>query len=356
MQIIQKYLVREVVMIFCMALAAVVSIYLVVDFFEKVDDFLEAGIPISRAFVFFGLRIFFVIAQVTPVAVLLAVLIVLGLMARNNELIALKSSGIGTRYLLTPLVFLGVGFSILLFFLAEIIVPITVVKANHIWNVEVRKQIATFRQKNIWIKGHRAIYHVAYFNPADETIAGVSFNFFDDQFKIAKHIDADKGIYKDGKWILTNCLEQVRLKDGTYKVTCPSQIALTIDLEPDSLKKVAKRSDEMTLTELSAYIQKVENEGYDATPYRVDWHAKLAFPAVCLIMIIVGTAIALRNKKGEGIAIGVTYGIGIAFCYWVINSLCLSLAYNGLLRPSLAPWLTNMIFASLGILLLIYVD
>lgn len=356
MQIIHKYLIRETLKTFIIVLVAVVCIYLVVDFFEKIDDFLESKVPISEAFVFFMFRLPLIIAQVTPVGVLLAVLIVLALMARNNELVALQSGGISTYSLLKPLLVLGLAFSFLLFFFAEIVVPITMARANYIWKVKVDKQVATFRQNNIWIKGNRAIYHIAYFNPADESISDLTFNFFDDKFNIAKRIDAKKGIYKNGRWLLHDCVEQVRLEDGSYGVTYPYQRTLKTDFVPEDLKTVVKKSEEMSFNELSAYIQKVTKEGYDTTPYQVDWQAKLAFPAVCLVMTIAGAAISLRNKKGEGIAMGIAYGIGVAFCYWILYGLCLSLGYNGFLHPLAAAWLTNTIFVFLGIVTLVNVD
>jgi len=355
-QIIHKYLIREVLKNFAIVLAAAMTIYLVVDFFEKIDDFLESMVPISQALIFFMFRLPLIIAQVTPVGVLLAVLIVLGLMARNNELVALQSGGISTYYLLKSLLVLGLAFSLFLFFFAEIVVPITMAKANHIWEVKVNKQEATFKQKDIWIKGNRAIYHIAYFNPADKSISGVTFNFFDDRFNIAKRIDAKKGIYEDGRWLLHDCVEQIRLEDGSYQVVYPLQRTLKIDLAPEDLKRLVKKSEEMSFNELSTYIQKVKEEGYDATPYQVDWQAKLAFPVVCLVMTLVGTAISVRNRKKEGIAMGIAYGIGVAFCYWVVYGLCISLGHNGLLQPFLAAWVTNTIFVFLSIVILLYVD
>jgi len=356
MLIIRKYLVGGVIRIFSIALCAVVSIYLVVDFFEKIDDFIEAGVPVSRAFLFFLLRIPFVTGQVTPVAVLLAVIIFLSLMVRNNELVALRSSGVSTYSLVAPLLVVGLTFSILLFFFAEIVVPMTMLKSNHIWNVEVKKRIASFREKDVWMKGPRSIYHIEYFNPFGETISGVSFSFFNGQFKLVKRIDAKKGIYRNGEWILTDCFEQIRLTDGTYQGTFPATLRLKIDLSPEGLKSVVKKSGEMSFNELVAYIQKIKAEGYDATPYMVDRHAKVAFPFVCFVMTMVGAAIALYKKQGEGFAMGITYGIGASFLYWIMYSFFLSMGYNGSLHPLLSAWLVNIVFISFGFLMLLHVD
>ena len=72
MLIINTYLSREICKFFCLLLTVVLGVYLIVDFFQKLDDFFEAGLPISRALVYFALKIPFIVAQVLPVCLLLA--------------------------------------------------------------------------------------------------------------------------------------------------------------------------------------------------------------------------------------------------------------------------------------------
>src|SRR3989339_1358889 len=123
MTIIHKYIIREVLKYLAIVLIMVVGIYIVVDFFEKIDDFLEAGLPFSKALIFFAYKTPFIIAQITPVGLLLAVLIVFGLMNKNNEIIALKSAGVSVYHLLKPMIALGLLMSFFMFFLSEAIVP-----------------------------------------------------------------------------------------------------------------------------------------------------------------------------------------------------------------------------------------
>jgi lipopolysaccharide export system permease protein len=109
----------------------------------------------------------------------------------------------------------------------------------------------------------------------------------------------------------------------------------------------------MGLAELAKYIQKVEREGYGATRYRVAYHGKIAAPFVCLFLSVLGTAIALRGKLREGMPVSITYGLGIAFLYWIFNSFCLSLGYAEMLPPVPAAWIANLVFScASGFLLL----
>jgi lipopolysaccharide export system permease protein len=355
MTIIHKYLTKELLKYFCIVLTAVVGIYLAVEFFGRIDNFLDAKLPISRALAFLTLKIPFIVAQIAPVGLLLAVLIVFGIMVNNNEIVALKNGGVSIFYLFKPILVMGLLFSALLFFFSEVAVPITMGKANRIWRSEVKKESAvTSREKNIWIKGNRSISHITYFKPSSETIFGVTLNYFDESFRLIKRIDAQKGVYKGGEWRLLNVVEQDLVKDEkSYKVTYSVESPAKLEFAPEDLKRVVKKCEEMSYGELSEYIQKVEEEGYDATSYRVDLSAKIAFPLVCVVMSIVGTSLALWRKRKEGFASSVVYGIGMAFLYWTFYSLCLSLGYGGILPPVIAAWLTNIIFTCLGTLVIL---
>ncbi len=358
MSIINKYLTKEIIQLFGLILIMVVAIYIVVDFLEKIDDFLEAGLPFSKAFTFFVYKTPFIIAQIAPVGILLAVLVVFGLMNRNNEVIALTSSGVSTFYLIKPVIIIGLVFTVLLFILSEVLVPITTAKANRIWLGEVRKEmVITNKAENIWIKGNRLISHIRFFNPMERAIFGVTIHKFDKDFNLVERIDAEKGFYRKGQWWFYDALVQkLNPEFGNYESELVEKMTTEFDFLPEDLKQVMKKSEEMSFTELADYMHKVENEGYDATNYRVDLYAKIAFPFVCIIMSLVGVSIGIRRQIGDMLPFGVALGIGIAFLYWIFYSFCVSLGYGGMIPPMIAVWTANLIFLCLAILNLLYAD
>ena len=124
MFILHRYLIKEILKHFGFVLVAAIGIYVSVDFFENIDKFMDAGLPISRIIEFLKLKLPLIIAQITPVGILLAVLITFGLMNKNNEIIALKSGGLSVYHFLRPILSLGILFSVFLFYLSEIVVPI----------------------------------------------------------------------------------------------------------------------------------------------------------------------------------------------------------------------------------------
>ncbi|MGD9211888.1 MAG: LPS export ABC transporter permease LptG [Desulfobacteraceae bacterium] len=356
MPILTRYLIKETLKIMLAILIMVIAIYVFIDFIEKSGKFVQAGLPISRTITFFIYNIPLIISQIFPVVILLSVLIVLGIMNKRNEILALKSCGVSIYLLLKPLLTMGLIMAGALFFLSNSVVPMSSRMSNQIWMEEVRGKKAnlTGSEQNIWINGNNRITHIGFYDPVQKVIKDITLYIFDDNFKLIRRLDAAGGSFSANGWNLTDILDQ-RLEYGKnhYTTTHAESKTVNLDFSVDDLARVAVKSEELNFQSLWKYIQKVESEGYDATLYRVDLHAKLAMPFVCVIMPLLGIGIALRGNRNEGVAVGVAYGIGASFLYWILMSFCMSLGYGDMLPPFVAAWIANFIFITLGGILLI---
>ncbi|MGB9498568.1 MAG: LPS export ABC transporter permease LptG [Dissulfuribacterales bacterium] len=346
MTIIHSYITRMFFKYFGIVLGMVIIIYLSIDFFGKIDKFIKASTTTTDIIAYFLYKIPLIMSQITPVAVLMSVLVVFGLMAKNNEIIALKSGGVSLYYLLLPVMIIGMCLSLLLFIFSEALVPISIVKAHQIRakKTQAKKMMAS-RGKNIWIRGDQSITHIQYYNPSDQTVFGISIVYFDDSFGLKKRINAKKGRYGNGKWVLNDCMIQdFSNQDNDQQTNFYDEKSFQLNLLPSDLQQVAVKSEEMSFSRLLKYIRKIESQGYDATKYRVDLYAKTAFPFICLILSLFGSGLALRGSTKDGMVISFAYGIITAFIYWSFYSFCLSLGYGNILPPLLAAWIANLIF------------
>ncbi len=357
MSIISRYIIREILRYFLLILLAVVGIYLMVDFFERIDNFMESGVPLVRSIPYFLYKIPFIVAQILPVGVLLSVLVVFGIMKRDNEIVALKAGGMSAFYLVRIVAMVGLAASAILFVLSEMVVPVTIAKSNRIWLGEVRKKLpASAEKKNIWLRDKGQITHIVYFNPVSNTIYTLKINYFDQWFKLVRRIDAKSAIYRGDRWILKDVLDQrLDAATGTYAAAYHRRLPEKLSFVPADLRRIVKPVEEMGYVELRSYVRKLESEGYDSTKYRVDLQAKIAFPLVCIVLCLIGTGISLgtRGSRKEGLAIIIAVGLGLSFLYWVFYSFCVSLGYGEMLPPVVAVWLANVIFSCLGLFTLL---
>jgi lipopolysaccharide export system permease protein len=358
MSTIHRYIYKELARYLVMVLTSVATLYLVVDFFEKADRFVKAGLGMGRALAFFACNLPFIMGQIAPVGFLLAVLITFGLMGKNNEIVALKSGGASAFYLMRPVLWVGLFMSVGLFLYKDTVVPVTLSHANRIWVQEVKKKrLDRLRTKNIWLKERGRIIHVSHYNPRQKTIYGVTINDLDSHFRLVRRLDAEMGRFTATGWQLMAVIEQEPSgENGDPVVSIHKTLKVDLQLEPEDFKQVVRSNDEMSFRTLMDDIDAIEADGFDARSQRVDLHAKISFPMICLILALIGGGISLRGNRGEGIFAGILIAIGIAFCYWFSHSVCLSLGYGGILPPLAAAWATNLVFLCVGLFVVLQVE
>jgi lipopolysaccharide export system permease protein len=354
MKIISRYLYKEFFTFFVISLITFLLIYLVIEFFGKIDNFLEAHVPLKVAFLFFIYHIPFVIQQMTPVSVLISVMLTLGIMNKHNEILAIKNCGISLFRLFYPLVAISVFIGIGLFFLSESIVPITSSVANNIWKIQVEKRNTqgAYKLSHIWYRGKDSIYQIRSYDSRKNIIEGLSIFFFDDTFRLHKRIDARKAKWVEGLWYLNDGLIQKITPDGSRETVRFRSHTIRLPEMPHVFKRTMKAPEEMSFWELKKYTRKLREEGYDSTRCQVDLHNKIASPFISLVLTLIGIALGLRKKKG-GIPFGITIGIGISFLYLLIFGLSRSLALSGALPPAFGAWLANLLFLLFGIYLIL---
>lgn len=338
-------------------MSAFVIIYLIVDVLENIHDFIRQGVPFSSTIEFFAFKIPLIIVQVAPVATLLSSVITLGILAKNSELIAIMTSGINIFKIIDPIIGISILVSIILMVGNESILPYTNHRINYIESTELNNKDprGSFKQNRILYRSNNSIYNINVFDPKKNTLKGITIYYFDKDFNLVKRLDADKARWINNKWYFhdissrdfENGLE-VGMKRWREKI-------IHIPESPDDFKVVEKTTDEMSYAELKEYVKKVEAEGYDATKYSVDMHAKLAFPFACIIMPLFGIPFALKTGRERGIIRGIGISIIISFGYWVILSVTLSLGHNGTLPAIVSAWVANFIFLMVGIYMLLNV-
>nr|HID59443.1 LPS export ABC transporter permease LptG [Desulfobacterales bacterium] len=350
MIIITKYILKEFIKTFLVTLFAFIMIYILVEFFERIDNFIEAGATFRHAITYFLFKVPFVLTQMVPVAILLGTMITLGLLSRNNEIVALKASGISIFRIVTPLFSISLLISIFSFINNEIIVPYTSRTVNDVWNnyVEKRPRQHIYKHEMIWYRGKNVIYNIRTFNSLNRTMEGVVINQFDCNFRLVRRIKARKSIWKEGYWLLLDGTLKDLEPDGEYRITIFNKKEFKFSETPEDFEKVVKQSDEMSFWELREYARKIEAEGYDARRYIVDMHNKISFPFISLIMSLVGISFSLSTPGRGGIAMSISMGFVIIILYIITFKLSETLGYSGMLPPVVAAWTANILFVGVG--------
>ena len=357
MNVLTRYLLKEFFKLLIVCQLVFIALYLMIDFASGIDDFIKAGVPKSVMMEYFAFKIPAIAGQMLPPAVLTTVIILFSLMKRNNEVVALKASGVNTWQVAQPLVLLAAFLSVVLFFFSETVVPYASSRCNEIWRIEVKKENpGRFHgQNHVWYKGKNCIYFIKQFDSRKMMMVDPTFYFFDDKFKITRRIDGRRAIWKENGWQVQNGIVQNREKDGTYNLKKFEHLDVKLDENPKDFIRENVEPDEMGYGQLKRFAQRLKLEGYDANRYFVELNIKIAFPFIVLIMTLMGIPIALW-KKGMGTPVAVSIGIALCFVYLLILGLARTLGFAGILPPMFSAWLANSIFLFLGTYMMIHAN
>jgi len=329
-----------------------VIMFLTIEFFDKMDIFTSSIKIFAVSVVYLMLMLPFYVHAILPFSFLIAMLIMLILMIRGNEMIIARTSGISTLSLMKPLLAFSMVLVVFSFVLSEWIIPFTSGASDYLLRVKIRggESQVFFKNDKIWFKKNNVICNIDYFDAKSDTIKGLTVLELSDTFAIKKRYDAEQGTFKDGSWYFTHVAERTFDGNGIIAKKTYAEFKDLIE-EPPSFFKIANKDPEnMGYGELARYIEKLKSDGHNIRRYLVDLYNKVAFPFANLIMVFAAFSVGLRYMKTKHVSVGVLSGIMLGACYWGVHFLSLAFGYGETFPPLFAAWLSNCLFIAAGII------
>ena len=186
--ILENYVAREFIKLVGLSLVTFVSLFIIVDFFEKIDRLVRAQLGPGALLEYLILKLPFAIGQVLPAAVLLGVMLTFGLMSRSHETMAIRTSGLNILSLIRPIIIYSGGVALLLLALNLYLIPWSQGRLDVFWQTQVdKKQPRNLHNlEHFWYKGDQAIYNIVMFRKDIQTLEGVKIYLFDRQFHLVQ--------------------------------------------------------------------------------------------------------------------------------------------------------------------------
>lgn len=357
-RILHRYVAREYLKIFSLSLSSLILIYVVVLFFQKANLFIKYQAPFYLVFEYLLYKIpEFTFQWTLPYAVLLATLLTLGTLSRHSEITALKAGGISLYRITLPLFFIALIISFFSFLGNDYLVPFANQTTRYLVDIKVRKEqpVSFFKNYKIWYHSDHRIFNIQLLDPKKKTLEGFTLYQFDDHFRCIQRIDAREAKWVNGVWRFYQGAMRNFAQDGSFKTTPFKEIEFSMDENWESFQKIERAPEEMSYAELRTYIQKIQSSGYDATRYLVDLYAKLSYPLLNLIMVLIGIPFALKTGRSGGVALSIGMSVLIGLTYGVTFYIFLSFGRSGVLPPLLSSWIPTLLFGLSGIFTLMSV-
>ncbi|HXL23006.1 MAG TPA: LPS export ABC transporter permease LptF [Candidatus Dormibacteraeota bacterium] len=351
-RLLDIYIFRRFLFFFALLMGVFVFLFEAFTFFELLDDISKHGIPFLVVVNYFRYLTPYLVYNLAPLGALMAVLVTLGTMSKNNEIVAIKASGISLYRLAVPLFAGGLALAATMVFLDDVYLPYANQRQDALRNQIKGRPPQTYGQPQRWIFGENSkIYNYDLFDPTQNLFGGLSVIELDPaSFLIKRRIFATRAKWSETQnaWVLE--AGWVRdFSDGS--ITKYEKFLVTAFPEltepPTYFHREVRQAFQMSWRELQTYIEGLQRAGFDVSTLKVQWHVKLAFPLIAPVSMLLAIPFAFLVGT-RGALGGVALGVGIGIAYWMVARLLEAMGGVGQLPPLLAGWSPDIIFFFLG--------
>lgn len=358
MKIIDRYIAREFILPFFYCLSVFISLYIVIDLFNRMEDIVKQHMQWSVLLQYYLAFLPIIFVRTAPVAVLLSTLYVLGNLSKYNEITALKASGLNIWRLTLPFFCLGLIISIATLVINDKIVPQANLISASVKEEYLDKEKQTRQEqiiRNIAIYGtHNRLIHVRNFYVQDNLLKEITILEQDENERVTAKIQAKSAKWIKEKWVFFDCviynfdkLGRVIDEPAFFK-----KMIIDIEEKPKDFLRRESSAEFMSYRELRGYIRRLSGSGAKIVQkLLVDLHHKISFPFVSLVIMFLGIPFAL-SAQGTGKVASIGLCIIIAFFYYTVEALSLALGKRGVLPPLASAWFANILFITVAAMLM----
>jgi LPS export ABC transporter permease LptG len=362
MGLLTRHVFKEWLSAFALTLLVVLGLLVLQNMYDSLPDLLEFGAGIKTIGVYYILRIPGFIPAVLPIAFLVSLLLALGNLHRNNEIVAMRASGRNLLHISMPLWLAGVALSLLMLYLSADLVPRTVEQSRTMYdNLSFAAREQQMEARDIGLVHNLGFDHPASgrmwfmsrFSERAWLALGINVHTRTKSGRETHRVSAREGYFDEilGHWIFIDGREwffDAETGDPLRVKRFEKEYFPDFKEDPNLMLALYKRPKDLSLFELRRVIGAVAVE---QTPhiraYQIRYQTLLAAPFTCLIVVALAVPFAVSGVRTNPM-IGVAKCISWFFIFYALMSLTQILGNRGLLEATLTAWLPNLIILTIA--------
>jgi lipopolysaccharide export system permease protein len=352
-KLIDSYIIKKFLGTFFFCLLLILTIAVVFDFAEKIDNFMEKQAPVKAIIFEYYLNFIPYFAMLfAPLFVFISVIFFTSKMAVSTEIIAILNSGMSFRRMMWPYFLSAFIIATFTFVLTNFVIP----KSNLI-RMDFEDKYYHSSTKRITIENtHRQVFknvlvYMGTFNPLSQRGQNFTIEKIDSGKLISKlsaaSVKYDTALHK---WSALNYYIR-EIKGNKEVITKGKQIDTTLNINPEDFSRDPSYVGTMTSHELDNYIKLLRLQGSDELKlFLIEKYRRFANPFAVFILTLIGVTLSSRKIRG-GIGMNVGIGLGLSFSYILFLQFASQFCLKGNLGPMLAMWIPNIIYSVIGLVL-----
>lgn len=361
MRILRNYVLKEMMGPLILSLVVITFAFVMGNLIKMADFVINKGVELTYVWQLFIYLIPRLMTFSIPMSVLTATLLAFGRLSSDNEIIAMKTSGINLFRISLPAITVGLLLSVISLPLNDKIVPFAHYRVRFLLKEVGLRHPAAYLEAGTFIKGFKDYILFIY---------DIKYNKQSTIFKNVRiYQPQDNGptrtiVAKSGELISLADENTIKLKlmDGTsdepnpmnpshfYKLNFRTYY-LTLTVDDSTMEEYNKKSKEMTFDELRENARQLSEKGINAGPVMRRLHKNIASSFASLAFVLMGIPLAITTRRSEK-SIGIGLAFGLATIYWLLLAFGQVLSTQNILPIWLAMWFANIVLITLGLIMM----
>jgi lipopolysaccharide export system permease protein len=355
LKIIDVYIIKKFLGTFFFCILLILTIAVVFDFAEKIDNFMEKQAPVKAIIFDYYMNFIPYFAMLfAPLFVFIAVIFFTSKMAISTEIIAILNSGMSFRRMMLPYFLSALFIATFTFVLTNYVIP----KANLTRMDFEDKYYHSSSSKRVPVENiHRMVYKDVYvymgtYNPLSKRGQNFTIERFNDNGVLESKLSSTSVLYDTTlhKWSAINYY--IRDIQGNNEIIKKGkQIDTTLTIQPGDFSRDPGFVGTMTSRELNNYIELLKLQGSDELKlFLIEKYRRFANPFAVFILTLIGVTLSSRKIRG-GIGMNIGIGLTLSFSYILFLQFASQFSLKGSLGPMIAMWIPNIIYSVIGLVL-----
>jgi lipopolysaccharide export system permease protein len=353
---LDKYIIGKFLGTFFFSIVLIMSIAIIFDLTEKMDDFFENQAPLKE--IIFDYYLNFVpyfMNMFSPLFIFISVIFFTSKLAGNSEIIAILSSGVSYHRMMMPYLFSATLLFLMSFVLTGYIIP----RSSESMLRFQDKYIQRFTRdnaRNVQIEvAPGSIFYIETFQKQNNTGYRASLDQFDGK-RLVSRITAERIQYDSAyNWTLHSYVRR-EFHDMNETLTRGSLLDTIIPVVPKELFYTTEDAQMMTNPELKSYIETQRRRGAgNVQAFETEWWKRWASPIGAFIMTLLGVTLSSKKVRG-GMGKNLGVGITLSALYILFSTVSTTFSVTGVMSPFMSVWLPNFVFLAIGLVLYLRVS
>ena len=352
---LDRYIIVKFLGTYFFSIALILSIAVVFDINEHIDNFVEHNAPLKSIIFEFYLNFIPYFANLfSALFVFIAVIFFTSKLAENSEIIAMFSCGMSLKRLMRPYMISAAIIALLSYGLSSYVIPKGSIVRLEFSEKYIKKKKVDYARNIQMAVEPDVIAYIERYEDFNKTGYRFSLDKFDDK-KLVSHLTARSITYDtigggQYKWKLKDYM--IRNLEGQREIiTSGKSMDTIIAMEPADFLIAKNQQETMTSPELSAYIAKQKARGIaNVKEFEIEYHKRIAMSFAAFILTTIGLTLSCTKSKG-GMGLNLGIGLGLSFSYILFQTVSSTFSVNGNMHPMMAVWIPNILYTIIAVFL-----